>query len=257
VIVGPGWAFLGLIVLGIAALFVIPGCGLVVVDAAPSGHVQLAAPPLVEANPAVLARPAAVAAVSLGRARRQARRGVLRVRSSGCDDMPTGSGFALDPRILIAQLDVLPGANTLRVARRNGRAKPFGATRVYRLGELGIARVDGRLPRPLPVEPDTALGAPVAVVGYPLAPRPRLLRGVVVDRVAGARFGVRGRVLRLTSALEPDEPGGPVIDARGRIVAVAFTTDPRTGFAVAVPIRTLRALVAGRALEALPPCEGT
>ena len=256
-IVGPGWAFLGLVMLGIAALFVIPGCGLVVVDAAPTGHVRLQAPPLVEAATAVDARPAAVATVSLGRARRQARHGVLRIRSSGCDDMPTGLGFALDPRILIAHLDVLPGPNTLKVARRSRRAKAFGAAKVYRLGDFGIAQVDGRLPRPLPVRPDTALGASVAVVGYPLSPKPRLLRGVVVDRVAGAPFGVRGRVLRLTSALRPDEPGGPVIDARGRIVGVAFATDPRTGFAVAVPIRTLRGLVAGRALEALPPCEGT
>jgi hypothetical protein len=80
---------------------------------------------------------------------------------------------------------------------------------------------------------------------------------VVVDRVAGAPFGVHGRVMRLTSALRHDEPGGPVIDAKGRIVAVAFATDPRTGLAVAIPIRTLRSLVARRALEALPPCEGT
>ena len=256
-IVGPGWAFLGLIVLGVAALFVIPGCGFVVVDEAPTGHVRLEAPPLVEAAPAVEARSAVVATVSLGRAKRWAQRGLLRVRSSGCDDKPTGLGFALDPRILIAHLDVLPGANTLRVARRNGRARPFGAAKVYRLGAFGIARVDGRLPRPLPVRPDAALGASVAVVGYPLSAKPRMLRGVVVDRVAGAPFGIRGRVLRLTSALRPDEPGGPVIDARGRIVAVAFATDPRTGFAVAAPIRTLRALVARRALEMLPPCEGT
>ena len=75
-----------------------------------------------------------------------------------------------------------------------------------------------------------------------------------MDSVAGAPFGVHGRVMRLTSTLRHDEPGGPVIDARGRIVAVAFATDPRTGFAVAVPIRTLRSLVAARSLEALPSC---
>jgi len=35
-------------------------------------------------------------------------------------------------------------------------------------------------------------------------------------------------------------PGGPVLDAKGRLVAVAFTHDPGTGLAVAVPIGTLR-----------------
>jgi len=185
------------------------------------------------------------------------RRGRLRVRNTGCDGIPTGSGFALDSKILIAHRDVLPGAGALKVAPRNGRARALDAARVYRLGEFGIARVEHRLPRKLPFGRRTSLGASVAVVSYPLAAKPRLLPGVVVDRVAGTPFGVHGRVMRLTSALRHDEPGGPVIDAKGRIVAVAFATDPRTGLAVAIPIHTLRTLVARRALEALPPCEGT
>lgn len=256
-IIGPGWAFLGLLAVGLAAFSLIPGCGLVVVDEARSGQVRLDAPALVEADPGVEARVATLASLSPGRARRQVRRGALRIRNIGCDGIPTGSGFALDSKILIAHRDVLPGAGAIKVASRNGRARARDAARVYRLGEFGIALVERRLPRLLPFGRSTALGASVAVVGYPLSARPRLLPGVVVDRVAGAPYGVRGRVMRLTSVLSRDEPGGPVIDARGRIVAVAFATDPRTGFAVAVPIRTLRSLVAARALEALPACEGT
>jgi hypothetical protein len=76
---------------------------------------------------------------------------------------------------------------------------------------------------------------------------------VVVDRVPRAPFGVRGRVLRLSSALREDEPGGPVLDPKGRIVAVAFAVDPSTGLAVTVPLSTLRSLVASRALETLEP----
>jgi S1-C subfamily serine protease len=256
-IVGPGWAFLGLAAIGLAALVLLSGCGLIVVDDPSSGRTRLAAPALVDADPAVEARAAGVWTVSLGRARKQVRRGVLRVKAPRCDGTPSGSGFALDSGIVLAQADVLPGAGTLKVAPRRRPAKPFGATHVYRLGELGIARVDGRLPRRISTAPGAALGASVAVVGYPLSASPRLLRGVVVDRVAGAPFGVRGRVLRLTAPLRRDEPGGPVIDAKGRLVAVAFTTDPTTGLAVAVPLDTLRSLVAARALEVRPPCDGT
>ena len=68
--------------------------------------------------------------------------------------------------------------------------------------------------------------------------------------------GVRGRVLRLTSPLPPGDAGGPVIDAKGRLVAVAFATDPTTGLAVAVPLDTLRALVTARALDPVPACGG-
>jgi hypothetical protein len=62
-------------------------------------------------------------------------------------------------------------------------------------------------------------------------------------------------VLRLTSDLGRDEAGGPVVDARGRIVAVAFATDPGTGFAIAAPIATIRSSVAAGSLEALDPCD--
>ena len=254
-IVGPGWGFLGLFAIGLAAFALIPGCGLVVVPAAPTGDARLAAPQLVDADPAVDVLPAGVWTLSRARAQRQVRRGLLRIKTPGCKGRPTGSGFGVDTRLLLAQRDVVPGASALTVASRKGRSRPLRAERVYRLGELAIALASRRLPRSLPSARDVALGASVAVVGYPLAARPRLLRGVVVDRVAGAPFGVRGRVLRLTSALRSDEPGGPVVDAKGRIVAVAFATDPETGFAVAVPLGALRSLVAKRALEALDPCD--
>jgi hypothetical protein len=255
-IVGPGWPLVGLVAIGIAALALVPGCGLLVVDKTPTGDARLDAPALVEADARVERLAVRQRQVTPARARQQVRRGALRIRATDCDGIPTGSGFAVDSKILIAARDVLPGAGRLRVARRGGRPKALAASRVFRLGELGIAQVDKRLPRSMPLGRSTALGASVALVGYPLSAKPRLLRGVVVDRVAGARFGVRGEVLRLTSVLAHDDPGGPVIDARGRIVGVAFTTDPSTGFTVAAPLSTLRSLVARRALDAVQPCDG-
>jgi Trypsin-like peptidase domain len=255
-IVGPGWPFVGLIVAGLLALVFVPGCGLVVIDDAASNQLRLHAPGLVDADPRVEAVRAAIPKLSRAKATRQLRRGALRIRSTACDGKPTGSGFALDARILIAHRDVLPGASTLKVVTRKGRRIAVRARDVYRLGDFGIARVGRRVPRTMPFRWSSALGAPVVVVGYPLSGKPRLLPGVVVDRVAGARFGVRGTVIRLTSTLRDDEPGGPVIDAKGRLVGLAFTIDSATGLTVAVPISTLRALVAKRALEARPPCDG-
>jgi hypothetical protein len=255
-IVGAGWACVALVAAAIVTFLLAPGIGILVVDEAPRSDVRLAAPPLVEVEPGVEARSAPLAALSPAGAARQARHGLLHVRNAGCVGRPTGSGFALDPRILVASRGVLPGGGLLKVAPREGGAKALEATRVYRLGELAIAQVGGRLPGRIGVGQDAALGASVAVVGYPLSSEPRVLPGIVVDRVAGVRFGVRGPVLRLTSSLGQDGQGGPVIDARGRLVAVAFATDPTTGFAVAVPLATLRSLVAARALPQVPRCEG-
>ena len=254
-ILGAGWAFLGLVVAGIAALILVPGLGLVA-DEAPAVQVNLAAPVLVEADPVVDAQAAAVVVVSPARTRLQARRAALRIRNAACDGVRAGSGFALDPQLLLADQEVVPGASAFRIASHGAAAKGVVASRVYRLGELVVARVEGRLPR-RPAAAPASSGASVVVVGYPLSGTPRVLPGVVVDTVAGAPFGVRGPVLRLTSELRRDDPGGPVVDGKGRIVAVAFATDPGTGFAIAAPIATLRSAVAAGSLEPLPACDGS
>jgi hypothetical protein len=251
-ILGAGWAFLGLLAAGIAALVLAPGCGLLVVKEAPAVQVNLAAPVLVEADPVVEAQSAAIATVSVARARRQVRSAALRIRNTACDG--TGAGFALDSTLLLADRRVIPGASSLRIASRKGAPRTVDATRVYRLGDLVVARVDGRLAGAGAVHAP-ASGASVAVVGYPVAGTPRVQPGVVVDTVAGAPFGVRGAVLRLTSRLHRDDAGGPVVDARGRVVAVAFTTDSSTGFAIAAPIATIRSAVTAGALAALPRCD--
>jgi S1-C subfamily serine protease len=256
VIIGPGWGFLGLLAVGIAALVLVPGCGLLVVDRAPSGQGQLDAPPLVEVDARVEARAVTVPTVSPARVRNQVQRAALHVRNTTCDGIPTGSGFALDSKLLVAGRDVLPGGGWLKVAARNGVARKLETTHVYRLGAFSIAQVAGRLPHSLPLGQSLALGSSVAVLGYPVSSAPRVLPGVVVDEVSGAPFGVRGPVLRLTSVLRRGDAGGPVIDAKGRLIGVAFATDPRTGFTVAAPLSTLRSAVAKRKLEALPTCGG-
>jgi hypothetical protein len=257
VIVGPGWPFLGLLALGLALFSLIPGCGLAVVENASSNRVRLDAPTLVDVDPAVKARKVAIATLAPGRARRTLRRDMLRVRTSGCAGVTTGSGFALDRQTVLATRDVLPGAGALKIAPRGGRTRALAAKQVFYLGELGVARVrGGKLPGRSASGRKVTPGASVAVVGAPLSPRPRLMPGVVVDSVPGRPFGIKGPVLRLSSQLPDHDAGGPVIDAKGRIVAVAFTTDPSTGFAVAVPVGTLTSLVAAHALEAAPACDG-
>ena len=88
-IVGPGWPFLGLVAVGIAAVVLAPGCGVLVVDAAPSGEARLAAPALVELDARVEARSVDARSITTRRVRRQVRRGLLRIRASGCDGVVT------------------------------------------------------------------------------------------------------------------------------------------------------------------------
>ena len=62
-ILGAGWAFLGLIAVGIAAVVLTPSIGLFVVETPNGSDVRLDAPALVEVDQAVEARGGTVGAV--------------------------------------------------------------------------------------------------------------------------------------------------------------------------------------------------
>ena len=127
-ILGAGWAFLGLVAVGLAMLVLVPACGVVVVNKAPNGAVDLSAPALVDADPAVEARTAVVATMSVARARLHARRAALRIRNAGCGDVRAGSGFALGSKLLLAGRDVVPGGTALRISSRKSAAKTVAAS---------------------------------------------------------------------------------------------------------------------------------
>lgn len=229
------------------------GCGIVVTDEAPTDVLRASAPALLSAFPEVQAlAPAPTRTLSLGRARRTAQRAALQIRIPACDDDSLGRGFALDAHTLIAHHDVLPGGGWVRVQTANRRSTAVGAASTYRVGELGVGRVARRLPRRLPLASSIAAGASVVVVTE-RGGKLRMLPGVVVDSVPGAPYGTRTKVVRLTSAVREGDTG-PVLDAKGRLMAVAFAVDSRTSLGVAIPASALRGRAASRTLEALSAC---
>jgi hypothetical protein len=240
--------------LTLVVTILLTGCGIVVTDKAPIDALHVSAPVLVPAIPEVDALVhAPMRTLSLGRARKVAKRTALGIGIPACDDDPLGRGFALDAHTLVAHRDALPGAGWVRVTTANRRSKAVGAASAYRVGELGVARVDRPLPRRLRLAGSVAAGASVVVVTERNG-KLRMLPGVVVDSVRGAPYDARTKVLRVTSAVREGDVG-PVLDAKGRIVAVAFAVDSRTTLGVALPVSALRGRAASRTLEALDACD--
>ena len=240
--------------LTLVVTILLTGCGIVVTDEAPTDVIQLSAPALLPAFPEVEAvAPAPTRTLSLAKARRMARRAALGIRIPACNDDVTGRGFALDAHTLVAHRDAVPGAGWVRVRPTKGRSTAVGAASAYRVGELGVVHVARRVPRKLPFRPEVAAGASVVAV-VERDGKLRVLPGVVVGSVPGAPFGARTKVLRMTSAVREGD-AGPVLDAKGRIVAAVFGIDARTTLGVAIPAAALRGRAARRALEPLEACD--
>jgi hypothetical protein len=240
--------------LTLVVTILLTGCGILVTDEAPTDVLQVSAPVLLPAIPEVDALVhAPMRTLSLGRARKVAKRTALGIGIPACDDDPLGRGFALDAHTLVAHRDALPGAGWVRVTTANRRSKAVGAASAYRVGELGVARVSRALPRRLSPAASVAAGASVVVV-VERKDKLRMLPGVIVDSVPGAPYGTKTKVLRVTSAVEEGD-AGPVLDAKGRIVGAVFGVDPRTNLGVAMPVTALRGRAVGRTLETLEPCD--
>jgi S1-C subfamily serine protease len=202
-------------------------------------------PAAVRARTPVLARDSA---------ERKARALTVRVRNVSCEGVGTGSGFALSDHVLITNRHVLTGADSLEVSTWDGKTFTVGTARVGVLGDLGVAVVGGTLPRAGEYGPAPKQRDRITVVGYPRGGPLTLSEGTVIDRVDGAEFDVEGTVVRLTATVVPGNSGGPVLDAKGRVVAIVYAIEIATGFGLAIPVDTMRRLVGAGGYTEVPAC---
>jgi S1-C subfamily serine protease len=221
----------------------------------PEAVPQVTVPELVDVSDAVAAAEhGRLPPLARDSAARRARRITVRVRNLSCQGVALGSGVALGPDLLMTNRHVLVGAEDLEVSTWNGRTFDVSSAQVGVLGDIGLVRTKGRLPLAGAYGRPPRAGDPVTAVGYPRGGPLTLSEGEVVDRVDGDRFGVPGTVVRLTAAVRPGNSGGPLLDRRGRISAIVYAIERRTGFGLAIPVDTLRRLERIGGFEAVPTC---
>lgn len=229
------------------------GCGAVVEAPPPDSDPSIGSVPAL--SPAAAAIGAeTVPEISRDSIDREARRVTLRIRNSACDAIWLGSGFALGPHLVVTNRHVLAGAYKLEVSTWDGRSLRVSAAEVGALGDLGVVKVNGRLPQVAHFGPRARQGDSVVVVGYPEGGPLTLARGRVVDRVSGANLGIPGPVLRLTARVEHGNSGGPVLDPKGRVVAIVYAVETSTGYGLAIPNDTVRSFTRTGGFQPVPPC---
>jgi len=140
---------------------------------------------------------------------------------------------------LVTNFHVIAGAWSAGIAkvdvRRHDRILAGTIVRVDPTNDLAVVHIAERLNVLIAIDGRPRLGATVMAVGSPLG-----LSGTVsVGVVSGFRSLEGSDYIQFSAAISPGNSGGPVVDSRGRVVAMATAKLVGTGveaLSLAIPI---------------------
>jgi S1-C subfamily serine protease len=165
---------------------------------------------------------------------------VVRVLSTACGLGIEGSGWAVEPEIVVTNAHVVAGSDDTTVTTQDG--VELEAVPVYYepRQDLALLRVGAPLP-PLPISSQRQEGEDGAVLGYPengpysLSPA-RI--GETRETISEDSYGngpVERTIVAMSGVVRSGNSGGPLVNPRGEVVGTVFaatTTGPRGGFAI-------------------------
>jgi S1-C subfamily serine protease len=202
-------------------------------------------------------------AVPRGPGPRAAQAGVVRVQGTACGLGIQGSGWVVRPGIVVTNAHVIAGEHDIAVQPSTSGTFSAVPIAVDAGNDVAVLLVRGlSLPR-LRMSLHDPSGGAVAMIGYPqngpLTSVPGRAGQPVTALAPGAYGGsVRPRtVVPLRGRLEHGDSGGPVVDRRGRVVAMMFAADKGGGGGFGVPVDAIRdALASARGRVPPGPCIG-
>jgi S1-C subfamily serine protease len=272
----PGrWSFLSLLVLCVAI-----GAGGAIywpkqnraltqkdIDAAVLRTLQTATLPSPAAKAAEIIRPSVVRVVGYGQEKntpeaRTEKRGRNMAKgkppetdeaSAGTHEVERGVGTGVvivDKGVILTNLHVVAGAETIKVTFADGLESPATITGVQPENDLAVLQAqklpDDLIPATMRSTADLLPGDEVAAVGFPFGIGPSVSAGVVsgLKRSFRSPEGKQelGNLIQFDAAANPGNSGGPLINMNGEVLgivtAILNPTQQRTfiGIGFAVPI---------------------
>jgi S1-C subfamily serine protease len=245
----------------IAAAAAVEGVGAIPAPPAPSWPQAPAVP--ASARAALAGEPLRLAADA---ETRHVEKLTLRIRNISCGQAAIGSGFALDANTLITNRHVIAGAAALQADTWDGQTIDLDVSQASTglLVDVGVIHAAQALPVIAKTGPEPPVGAPITAVGYPLGGALTITHGRVLAYLDGnslpAEIAFDGRVMEVSAPVKHGNSGGPLLDARGRVVGVVFAAQPgvtytaSSGITLVLPLSSINALLQQGGGAAVQPC---
>jgi S1-C subfamily serine protease len=209
--------------------------------------------PLPPPDPSVLQSPGAKAAAG----------SVVKIHGTACGLGTQGSGWVVRRALIATNAHVIAGERDTTVLAPNGQTLSAEPVYVDAQNDVALLRVPSLELAPLAVDRSRDFPLKVVILGYPrdgaltgtaaTAGAPRsVLAPDAYDRRVNARV-----IVPLRGKVQPGESGGPVVDARGGVVAMIFAGAKKGANGYSVPVDlVLRGLHSATRRVSSGPCVG-
>jgi S1-C subfamily serine protease len=167
---------------------------------------------------------------------------VVRVRAAACGQRQDGTGFFIEPGLVVTNAHVVAGATLLKVHLDDNDHVGVDAVTVAfdPDRDLAVLQLDPTGAPSLEFA-DGEGGDFAAVIGHPLGGKARVAPAQIAERVRARgrdlydEHDTSRQVFFLAASLEPGDSGAPVIDLAGDVIGVVFAIapdDPDVAFAL-------------------------
>jgi len=162
---------------------------------------------------------------------------VVHVLGTACGLGVSGSGWVAVPGLVVTNAHVIAGEDDTTVTERDGSEQEATPVHYDTTNDLALLRVEDLEGEPLRLVEEPRDGTSGAVLGYPedgpfgIQPARLGTTGTVISEDSYGRGPVRRQMTALRGWVRSGDSGGPMVDARGRVLTTVFasTTAGREG----------------------------
>ena len=154
---------------------------------------------------------------------------VIRVLGTACGLGVEGSGWVVAPDLVVTNAHVVAGEDDTTLTTAGGASYDAAVVHYDTVNDLAILDAPAGLP-PLPVADSADSGEPAAVLGYPdngpytISPARFGETRDVISEDSYGRGPTQRSISSLRGAVRSGNSGGPIVDARGRVLGTVFAS---------------------------------